>query len=70
MNRRLKMSMFAVLLLALVGTVAESGGAHFKREWAAWQVGVPSVSCAAFFWWNWRPWTITRGKRLRTGLMS
>lgn len=70
MNRRLKMSMFAVLLLALAGTVAETGGAHFRREWAAWRGSDPAVSRVAFFWWHWRPWTVTRGKRLRTGLMS
>lgn len=68
MNRRLKMSMFAVLLVCLC-SLGEKGVSAYSRERAAW-AELHRHGSVASFWRYWRPWIITRGKRVRTGCIS
>jgi len=68
MNRRFRMSMFAVLLGCSVALGAK-GVSAYSRERAAW-AELHRRGSVASFWQYWRPWIITRGKRVRTGCIS
>lgn len=68
MNRRLKMSMFAVLLVCLC-SLGEKGVSAYSRERAAWVKMFPNAQ-VSYFWHFWRPWFPTRGKRIQTGAIS
>lgn len=68
MNRRLKTSMFAVLLGCMTALGAK-GVSAYSRERAECAAMFPDAK-VSFFWQWWRPWIVTRGKRVATGCVS
>lgn len=68
MNRRFKMPMLAVLLVCLC-TLGVKGGHAYAQERTEWRALFPEATASAFWRW-WCPWSIPKGRRVRTGAIS